>query len=119
LAIMALGLAATAFDSAAWLPAALGEIPAIASRQRAERKSFTDTEITEGFLKTAFGAEFQLAGRVDRIRKYEMPVRVFAEGAARPDRRGAARHRGRRHRATGAASRYRDDGDQQRLQYRR
>jgi Protein of unknown function (DUF2927) len=84
---MALGLAATAFDSAAWLPAALGEIPAIASRQRAERKSFTDTEITEGFLKTAFGAEFQLAGRVDRIRKYEMPVRVFAEGAARPDRR--------------------------------
>jgi hypothetical protein len=56
------------------------EIPAIAARQRAEKKSFTDAEIVEGFLKTSFGAEFQLAGRVDRIRKYVAPVRVFAEG---------------------------------------
>ena len=56
------------------------EIPAIASRQRAEKKTFTDAEIVEGFLKTAFGAEFQLAGRVDRIRKYVTPVRVFADG---------------------------------------
>ena len=61
------------------LPAS-AEIPAIAARQRAEKKIFTDAEITEGFLKTAFGAEFQLAGRVDRIRKYVGPVRVFAEG---------------------------------------
>ena len=59
---------------------ATAEIPAIASRQRAEKKSFTDAEIVEGFLKTTFGAEFQLAGRVDRIRKYVTPVRVFAEG---------------------------------------
>ena len=59
---------------------ASAEIPAIAARQRAEKKIFTDAEITEGFLKTAFGAEFQLAGRVDRIRKYVTPVRVFAEG---------------------------------------
>jgi NAD(P)-dependent dehydrogenase (short-subunit alcohol dehydrogenase family) len=62
------------------------EIPAIAARQRAEKKIFTDAEIAEGFLKTAFGAEFQLAGRVDRIRKYVTPVRVFAEGA-RADRK--------------------------------
>jgi hypothetical protein len=61
-------------------PAAAGEIPAIASRQRAEKKIFTDSEITEGFLKTAFGAEYHLAGRVDRIRKYDIPVRVFADG---------------------------------------
>jgi hypothetical protein len=61
-------------------PALTGEIPAIASRQRAERKNFTDAEITEGFFKTAFGAEYHLAGRVDRIRKYDMPVRVFADG---------------------------------------
>src|SRR3954464_5290296 len=54
--------------------------PAVASRQRAEKKSFTDAEITEGFFKTAFGAEYHLAGRVDRIRKYDMPVRVFADG---------------------------------------
>ena len=68
-------------------PAAAGEIPAIASRQRAEKKSFTDSEIIEGFFKTAFGAEYHLAGRVDRIRKYDMPVRVFADGADRPDRK--------------------------------
>jgi Protein of unknown function (DUF2927) len=67
------------------LPGA-AEIPAIAARQRAEKKTFTDAEIVEGFLKTTFGAEFQLAGRVDRIRKYVTPVRVFAEGN-RADRR--------------------------------
>ena len=60
--------------------AAAAEIPAIAARQRAEKKTFTDGEITDGFLKTAFGAEYHLAGRVDRIRKYDMPVRVFADG---------------------------------------
>jgi Protein of unknown function (DUF2927) len=62
---------------------ALAEIPAITSRQRTEKKSFTDSEIAEGFLKTAFGAEYHLAGRVDRIRKYVMPVRVFADGNRR------------------------------------
>jgi hypothetical protein len=31
-------------------------------------------------LKTAFGAEYHLAGRVDRVRKYDVPVRVFADG---------------------------------------
>jgi hypothetical protein len=63
------------------------EIPAIASRQHTEKKDFTDNEILEGFFKTAFGAEYHLAGRVDRIRKYDMPVRVFADGANRADRR--------------------------------
>ena len=61
------------------------EPPTIAARQKAEKKSFTDSEIVEGFMKTAFGAEYHLAGRVDRIRKYEGPVRVFADG--RPDRK--------------------------------
>ncbi len=50
------------------------------ARQRNEKKVFTDAEIVEGFLKTAFGAEYHLAGRVDRIRKYDKPVRVFADG---------------------------------------
>jgi len=68
------------------LPALAAEIPAIASRQRAEKKSFSDAEITDGFFKTAFGAEYHLAGRVDRIRKYDMPVRVFADGRS-PDRK--------------------------------
>ena len=62
------------------------EIPGVAQRQRTEKKTFTDSEIVEGFLKTAFGAEYHLAGRVDRIRKYDTPVRVFADGN-RPDRK--------------------------------
>jgi Protein of unknown function (DUF2927) len=66
---------------------AIAEIPAVAARQRAERKTFTDAEIVDGFLKTAFGAEYHLAGRVDRIRKYDVPVRVFADGN-RADRKG-------------------------------
>jgi hypothetical protein len=73
-------LAAVAFDQTRSQPAVSGEIPAIVLRQRAEKKIFTDTEIADGFFKTAFGAEYHLAGRVDRIRKYDGPVRVFAEG---------------------------------------
>jgi hypothetical protein len=65
---------------------AAGELPAIAARQRSEKKSFTDAEIVEGFLKTAFGAEYHLAGRVDRIRRFDTPVRVFAE-SDRADRK--------------------------------
>jgi hypothetical protein len=78
--IFAVALVTIAIDGVVWTQSASAEIPAIAARQRTERKVFTDSEITEGFLKTAFGAEFHLAGRVDRIRKYEMPVRVFADG---------------------------------------
>lgn len=63
-------------------PPAAAELPAITAHQRAEKKDFTDSEIVEGFMKTAFGAEYHLAGRVDRIRKYEVPVRVFADGRA-------------------------------------
>jgi DUF2927 family protein len=61
---------------------ASAELAAVAARQRTEKKHFTDGEIVEGFMKTAFGAEYHLAGRVDRIRKYEVPVRVFADGRA-------------------------------------
>jgi DUF2927 family protein len=70
------------------VPQALSaEVPGVLSRQRAEKKVFTDSEIMDGFFKTAFGAEFQLAGRVDRIRKYDAPVRVFVD-SNRPDRKG-------------------------------
>jgi Protein of unknown function (DUF2927) len=86
LPIVAVALAGIAFDAVIAPPAASAEIPAIASRQRAEKKTFTDSEITEGFFKTAFGAEYHLAGRVDRIRKYDMPARVFAD-SNRPDRK--------------------------------
>jgi Protein of unknown function (DUF2927) len=84
--IFASVLLAIALGSAAWQQAAAAEIPGVAARQRAEKKVFTDSEIIEGFFKTAFGAEYQLAGRVDRIRKYDVPVRVFADGN-RPDRK--------------------------------
>ncbi len=84
--IVAIALAGIAFVGAIWPLGASAEIPAIASRQRAEKKTFTDTEIIDGFLKTAFGAEYHLAGRVDRIRKYNMPVRVFAD-SNRPGRK--------------------------------
>jgi hypothetical protein len=77
---------ATAVVTIMWPSFATAEIPAIAARQRAEKKIFTDAEIIEGFLKTTFGAEFQLAGHVDRIRKYVTPVRVFADGI-RADRK--------------------------------
>jgi hypothetical protein len=83
--ILAVVLAAIAFEAVVRPPPASAEIPTVASRQRAERKTFTDSEIVDGFFKTAFGAEYHLAGRVDRIRKYEVPVRVFADG--RPDRK--------------------------------
>src|SRR5580700_11408600 len=79
-------IAAIAFGGVVAPPSSSAEIPAIASRQRAEKKSFTDAEIIDGFLKTAFGAEYHLAGRVDRIRKYTAPVRVFADGK-RSDRK--------------------------------
>jgi len=87
-AISAIALAAVAFGSMVVVmpDATSAEIPAIASRQRAEKKTFTDSEIADGFFKTAFGAEYHLAGRVDRIRKYDKPVRVYAEGN-RPDRK--------------------------------
>jgi hypothetical protein len=62
------------------------EAASIAARQRNEKKVFTDNEIIEGFMKTAFGAEYHLAGRVDRIRKYQAPVRIFVDGPGRHER---------------------------------
>jgi hypothetical protein len=83
----ALVLTGFVLDGFVWQNVAAAEIPGIASRQRAEKKSFTDGQIIDGFLKTAFGAEYHLAGKVDRIRKYDAPVRVFADGANRADRK--------------------------------
>ena len=83
---LAAALCATALGEIVLPCTALADISAIAQRQRTEKKVFTDGEIVEGFLKTAFGAEYHLAGRVDRIRKYDGPVRVFADGT-RADRK--------------------------------
>src|SRR3982075_2101807 len=86
LRIVAVVLAGVALAAVVWPAFATAEIPAVAQRQRTEKKTFTDSEIVDGFLKTAFGAEYRLAGRVDRIRKYDGPVRVFADGT-RTDRK--------------------------------
>jgi hypothetical protein len=59
----------------------------IAKLRAAEQKTFTDAQIIDGFFKVAFGAELAVAGRADRIRKYDGPVRVFVESRAKPDRR--------------------------------
>ena len=79
-AVTAFALAFTATAAAA------AEHHEISSRRATERKAFSDAEITDGFFKTAFGAELHLAGAVNRIRKFVGPVRVYVENRARPDR---------------------------------
>src|SRR6201989_806497 len=83
---LAVALSAMALGDLVTPRTAFAEIPAIAQRQRIEKKTFTDNEIVEGFLKTAFGAEYHLAGRVDRIRKFDGPVRACAD-SDRADRK--------------------------------
>ena len=85
--LLAIALAGIATGALVVPQTLAAEIPAIASRQRIEKKIFTDSEITDGFFKTAFGAEYHLAGKVDRIRKYDMPVRVWADGVRRSNRK--------------------------------
>ena len=67
------------------IPARAAE-EATTSRE-AQRTTFTQAEIIDGFIKIAFGAEFQADQRVDRIRKYDQPVRVFVDSRGEPDRR--------------------------------
>ena len=72
--------------AAATMLATAAEHHEISSRRATERKAFTDAEIADGFFKTAFGAELHLAGTVNRIRKFDAPVRVYVENRARPNR---------------------------------
>lgn len=58
----------------------------ISYRRSIERRTFSDAEILDGFFKVTFGAEFHVAGGVDRIRKYDGPVKVFIDNRATPDR---------------------------------
>src|SRR5260221_3787630 len=59
----------------------------ISNRRNAERTSFTNDEITAGFVKIAFGAELQLGRRFARIRKFDEPVSVFVFDQADRKRR--------------------------------
>jgi len=80
-------LLAVVIASASWPGLTAAEHAEVTKRRASERTTFTDAEITDGFFRIVFGAEFHVSGRVDRIRKYEMPVRVFADSRAKPDRR--------------------------------
>lgn len=70
---------------------AAAENAQVAARRAAQRVAFTDDEIISGFMLTAIGAEFQISGRGDRIRKYEAPVRVFINNHGAPDRTAQVR----------------------------
>jgi hypothetical protein len=67
--------------------AAQAEDANISSRRGTERTSFSNDEIMNGFFKIAFGAELQLGRRVERIRKFDEPVRVFVFDQERHKRR--------------------------------
>src|SRR5262249_43673800 len=56
-------------------------------KRSSERTSFSDAEIADGFFKIAFGAELRIAGRTNRVRKFDGPVRVFLDDRAHADRR--------------------------------
>jgi Protein of unknown function (DUF2927) len=66
---------------------AKAENPDISSRRASERVDFTDDEIKDGFFKIAFSAELQFDARVERIRKFDEPVRIFVISKGLPDRR--------------------------------
>jgi hypothetical protein len=59
----------------------------ISAARIAERKTFSDAEILDGFFKITLAAEYRVAGRVDRIRKYDVPIRIYVDSRAKPDRR--------------------------------
>jgi hypothetical protein len=59
----------------------------VSARRSSERTLFTNDEIVDGFFKIAFGAELRLDGGVDRIRKFDGPVRVYVDNRTKTDRR--------------------------------
>jgi hypothetical protein len=66
---------------------ARAEDPDISSRRASARTDFTDAEIKDGFFKIAFNAELQFGAPVERVRKFDEPVRIFLDSKGGPDRR--------------------------------
>jgi hypothetical protein len=79
-------IATVALALATAVVAAAAEQDSLRDWRPVERTTFSDTEIIDGFFKIAFGAELHLAGAVNRIRKFDGPVRVFVENRAGSDR---------------------------------
>ena len=65
------------------------EGPDIAIRRAEQRRTFTDAEIRDGFMKIALRAELQIGARANRIRKFDEPVRIFVDGSISPGRAAA------------------------------
>ena len=65
---------------------AQAENSAISMRRAAERTSFSNEEIRDGLLKTAFRAELQFGRHEERIRKFDEAVRVFVDNHGAPAR---------------------------------
>jgi hypothetical protein len=85
---LTISLFAIALTLVAAAPHARAQHPQIAKNRAAEKKAFTDQQIIDGFFRIVFGAEFHVAGRTDRIRKYDVPVRIYIDSRAKPDRSG-------------------------------
>ena len=81
LVVTAMGLAAVGDRPAH------AEDPNISDRRASERTEFTNDEIKDGFFKIALHAELQFDAAVERIRKFDVPVRIFVIGGGAPDRR--------------------------------
>jgi hypothetical protein len=58
----------------------------ISLRRAAERTTFSNDEIKDGFFKTAFHAELQFDRPAERIRKFDQPVRVLVINRGSADR---------------------------------
>ncbi len=78
------GLLLVTLSALAGAAPASGEDADVAYHRSIERRTFSDAEIIDGFFKVTFGAEFHVAGGVDRIRKYEGPVLVYVDNRAEP-----------------------------------
>jgi hypothetical protein len=84
--VMALASVALMFAGIGSTPAH-AENPDISSRRATERMDFTNDEIKDGFFKIAFSAELQIGAPVERVRKFNGPVRIFVVSKGLPDRR--------------------------------
>jgi len=71
---------------AALIGPAEAQHPEIAQRRALERKIFSNAEIIVGFFRVTLGAELDVAGGDDRVRKYQGPIPVYIDNRANPDR---------------------------------
>jgi hypothetical protein len=72
------------------IPSVKAENSDITLRRSLERTDYTDNEILDGFFKIAFGAELQLGQHIERIRKFDEPVRVLVIDQSHPKKDLAA-----------------------------